>query len=411
MMTAPASSAIESEAVAKPRGLWLAREMPFPLDTGDHIYTAFLAKSLAEAGVDLTFVGFAAPGGARPPLDWPIRWQHVEGAKSGRLRGLLSTMPVVAATHATPAYRAEVRRLAAEPWDFIVVDQYGMGWTLPLIHAAPGKPVLVHMSHDHETSVTRSIYQGFEGSALKRFAYWQNHVKTGRMEKLIARNVDLLTTITEHDATLFEAQSPGVRTVTLTPGYAGAPAEDRSLSASTPRHVLMVGSYHWIAKQENVRRFALAADEAFTANNIELHIVGSMPETLAQELRGRCKSVRLHGFAESLTPHFVGSRMAVVPEEIGGGFKLKFLDFVFNRVPVATLTKAAEGVPKDVVDAMLCADDLEGLVATIVDNIDRLDKLDRLQRRAHDVAKTAFDWPRRGTTMLGAMVESRSAAA
>jgi hypothetical protein len=39
--------------------LWLSRILPFPQTAGDRIYSLNLAKSLARAGAEVTFVGFA----------------------------------------------------------------------------------------------------------------------------------------------------------------------------------------------------------------------------------------------------------------------------------------------------------------------------------------------------------------
>ncbi len=41
------------------RCLWLARQIPLPLRSGDKIYTARLAQALAAAGASVTFVRLA----------------------------------------------------------------------------------------------------------------------------------------------------------------------------------------------------------------------------------------------------------------------------------------------------------------------------------------------------------------
>jgi hypothetical protein len=38
--------------------------------------------------------------------------------------------------------------------------------------------------------------------------------------------------------------------------------------------------------------------------------------------------------------------MAVIAEPIGGGFKLKLLEYIFNRVPVASLAVCTHGLPE-----------------------------------------------------------------
>ncbi len=218
------------------RGLWLARELPFPPNTGNKIYAANLAKALAEAGVDLTLAGFSPAGDPPVPRDWPIKSDIVPGRPRSQLRSLVSAMPLVAAGHATAAYRRSYHGIARDDWDFVVFDHYGLGWALPLFAAkreGGRSPVLAHIAHDHETSVLESLYRNFKGSFITRTFLWQNYLKTKSLERKIAPRVDLVTAITEEDAETFTRDVPGVRTVVLTPGYSGAVS---SVERSRPTH-------------------------------------------------------------------------------------------------------------------------------------------------------------------------------
>lgn len=388
------------------RGLWIARALPFPLDTGDRIYSARLMQSVAEAGAELTVTGFAPTPTDALPADWPIDWRVVPGEPHGTLRSLFSAMPLVAAAHATAAYRRQIDALAAEDWDFVVFDQYGTGWALPAFQQRRGAgraPVLVHVAHDHEASVYASLVRGFNGSALKRLALWQNWGKTASLERRIARNVDLVTAITDEDAARFGVDAPRTPSVVLTPGYNGAVSNREHMDADVPRNVVMVGNYNWVAKSENLREFVKAADAMFQRHRITLHVIGSMPDSLASEIRSSTHATVLHGFVDDIAPHFANARLAVVPEEIGGGFKLKFLDYIFGRVAIASLTHATAGLPDEIRRAMICRDDLPGLVQAIVDHIDDSEQLSGLQQAAFVAAQARYRWADRGRAMLDAI--------
>ncbi|MFM9916815.1 MAG: glycosyltransferase [Rhizobacter sp.] len=399
------------------RGLWITRSLPFPLDTGDRIYSARLMRSLADAGADLTVIGFAPTLIDAVPVDWPLRWRVVPGRPHGTLRSLVSAMPLVAASHATAAYRKQIDALSAEDWDFVVFDQYGTGWALPAFvrrHVAGGGPVLVHVAHDHEASVYASLVRGFKGPLLKRLGLWQNGLKTGALERRIARSVDLVTAITEEDAARFAADAPRTASVVLTPGYSGSVSNRVIVDADVPRNVVMVGNYNWVAKSENLRQFVQAADAAFFEHGITLHVIGSMPDALASEIRASTHATVLHGFVDDIAPHFASARLAVVPEEIGGGFKLKFLDYIFGRVAIASLTHATAGLPDEIRCAMICRDDLPGLVQAIVDHIDDTAGLSKLQQSALAAAQARYRWEDRGHALLDAiqrLVRRPSAAA
>lgn len=392
------------------KGLWIARAQPFPLDTGDRIYSARLLRAVAQAGADITFTGFACESPGSVPGDWPVRWQTVPGAPHGTVRSLFSTMPLVGAAHATPAYRRMVDDLSREDWDFVVFDQYGMGWAMaPFVRRrarGPG-PVLVHVAHDHEASVYASLVRGFKGSRVKHAALWQNWRKTGHLERRIARTVDLVTAITPEDAQLFKLDAPDTASVVLTPGYDGSVSTRMQMPPETPRNVVMVGNYHWVAKSENLRQFVAAADSVFHENGITLHVIGGIPDELAAQLRRTARATVIHGFVDDVAPHFAQARIAIVPETIGGGFKLKFLDYIFNRVAVATLTHAAAGLPQDIRKAMICSADVETLARDIVVAIGDTPMLDGLQQRAFAVAESRYRWLDRGRALLDAVRAAR----
>jgi hypothetical protein len=104
-----------------------------------------------------------------------------------------------------------------------------------------------------------------------------------------------------------------------------------------------------------------------------------------------------------MAPLLNQARVAVVPELIGGGFKLKFLDYFFGRVPVATLSAAAAGLPMPLRQQLIEAGDVRELVDRIVESVDRLDKLNELQDRAFHVARTLFRWEDRGVRLKHAI--------
>jgi len=228
------------------------------------------------------------------------------------------------------------------------------------------------------------------------------------IERRIARSVDLLTAITPQDAELFGRDANGTAIVVMTPGYAGRAAPPRADIASAPRNVLMVGNYRWVAKAENLRKFVAAADAAFHAHDITLHVVGSMPDGLAEELRRHARATVLHGFVEDLEPLMASARIAAVPEEIGGGFKLKFLDFAFGRVPVATLDGVTAGLPTELRDALVCRPTLKALVQAIVEVIDDDVRLNAMRDVAFEAAQRRFDWTDRGRELMSAVKALRS---
>ena len=387
--------------------LWIGRNIPYPLDEGAKVYSAKLAESLAAAGASIRFLGFGDTA-AVPSTTLNVEWVSVPKDRRSGIVALLSSLPNQAAVDATEAYVALLDAQLRERWDAIVLDSYGAGWALNrclAYRAASGdrRPILVHVSHNHEEALWRSMAREARGFALRRLALWQNFRRVCALERRIVRNVDLLTTITDEDRRALGARLGEGHTLTLTPGYTGWVVNERLISTDTPRRVIIVGSFHWVVKQENLRRFVELADPVFSQHGIELDIVGAIPSDLLAKLKAHCRATRFHGFVADIAPILAQARMAVVPEPIGGGFKLKLLDYIFGRVPVATVSQAAAGLPPAIRRETLECADLPRLVRGIVWQIDRIDELNRMQERAFTHAQTQFRWEHRGQQLRRAI--------
>ena len=391
------------------RCLWIARYIPYPLDQGAKVYSANLAQSLAESGVFVRFTGFG-DASALPAEAASVEWLMVPGNKRNKALAACSRWPIAAAIDATKAYGSLLEAQLQEPWDAVVLDGYGAGWALDRCleyrnESRDRRPVLVHVSHNHEEVLWGAMARNARGSVLKRLALRLNAKKVRTFERRIVRSVDLLTTITDEDRRSLGAGLDKNRSLSLTPGYAGWIAGERRITADTPRRVIIMGSFQWVVKQDNLARFVEIADPIFKQHGIELDIVGDIPQALLFTLQPRCRATCFHGFVADSAPLLARARIAAVPEPIGGGFKLKFLDYIFGRVPVATVSQAVSGLPEDLQRAMLSNDSLAGLIRDIVSHIDRLDELNRMQERAFALGKEQFNWSIRGERFRRAITD------
>jgi hypothetical protein len=160
-------------------------------------------------------------------------------------------------------------------------------------------------------------------------------------------------------------------------------------------------------KQENIARFVKIADPIFKQHGIELDVVGEMPQALLTALRARCRATHFHGFLTDVAPLLRCARIAIVHESIGGGFKLKLLDYIFGRVPIATVSQAVAGLSDELQRAMLTNDSQDGLIADIVSRVDRFDELNRMQERAFSLGNEQFQWSVRGEQFRQAIFDVR----
>jgi polysaccharide biosynthesis protein PslH len=388
--------------------LWLGRTIPIPLNAGDRIYSAQLSGAVARQGAHVVFLGLNNPddqAGSIAHLEPCVHWKIVPGAPNAKLLAPLSDLPMVGARFATRDYRKAIaHELEASNYDVVVFDQYGMSWAVPYVQQiARNRPALVHVSHDFETRVTDQIARNFNGDFLRGFLLKKNARKTRLAEESLARSSNLLVTLTEEDRAAFKEINPSLASVVLPPGYAGTKQRARGLSEAVPRRAIIVGSFSWIAKQMNLERLLEAASGIFVQHHVELHVVGLIPEPLLSRLQSRFPWVVFRGFVDDLRQEFQNARVALVPEEIGGGFKLKTLDYIFSRVPVAAVDAALNGVPTQLKSEFIVESSIGELLTAIVAGIDDIDRLNVMQNRAFELAEDLFNWDANGRPLLDAL--------
>jgi glycosyltransferase involved in cell wall biosynthesis len=396
------------------RCLWLARTIPLPLNSGDNVYSARLAQALAAAGAAVTFMGLANPAASSLQLaeafESRIEWSIAPGRPNPTALALASPLPVVAARFGTRDYANHLKTTLRESnFDVIILDQYAMTWAIGDIqrgHASSAKPLIAHIAHDFETDVTADIARNFRGNLLRKAALHANARKTAIAERSLAQIADIIVTLTAADAESFARLSPTSVKLVLPPGYNGTRVPDRQIVQATPRHVAIVGNFRWTAKQMNLSAFLAAADPILQNSGIGIDVVGEIPDSFRNVSEARCKMTRFHGFVEHLDKFLAARRIGLVVEETGGGFKLKALDYIFNRVPLAAISGSTAGLPLTPALHYLSFETMRELAQGIVAVIDDTERLNSMQKAAYEICANAFDWGDRGRTFCHAIREA-----
>src|SRR5215469_12474348 len=157
-----ARAVLSHREVEGPRCLWLAREIPLPLTSGDKIYTARLAQALVAAGASVTFMGLANPAApsVRPAeaIESRIEWSIVPGQPNPIVLALASPLPVLAARFGTRNYSQRLKAmLRAREFDAVILDVYAMVWAMDLIQKSKrngARPLIAYIAHNFETQVS-----------------------------------------------------------------------------------------------------------------------------------------------------------------------------------------------------------------------------------------------------------------
>jgi len=391
------------------RCLWLTWIDPKPEHDGQRIYSGRLIEAAAKAGAQVRVLCFSSGNSPRSDgeIEGRVRWSMVPYPSRPAWTSVLSSLPHIAHRSATaPMREAFDGLLRGGAWDAIVLDGLYAGWALDPYQRCflnGHRPRLVYLSHNHEETLRRSLADNFDGPAAKRRMLQLDACKVRALERRLVDSADVVTAITAHDAALFDRRRGGKPVVVLPPGYGGRRVSERRITADTPRSVVVAGSFEWIAKQMNLEEFLESADSRFAEAGVRLRVIGHGDEAFFARLRRRFRAVDVIGRVETVTPYLNEARLAVVPERTGGGFKLKVLEYVFNRTPIAALDSSVAGTPLMPGISMLMFPTQQDLASGILRAVDDIPLLNRLQERAFAACANRFDWSERGARLVGAL--------
>ena len=379
--------------------LWLTLADPDPATNGQLIYSKGLIEAARDAGASLRVIGLARRENPRTVcnllgIDWRLADEQVQST----WRRLASPVPIVSHRGNAPNMKRLLEQALAErPWDAIVFDSMSSGWALNAVmrhrRQSLRPPRLVYLSHNHEVTVARRIVK--EARGLRRLTKAVDYVKVRRLERRLVAASDLVTSNTPDDCRRFAAGAKGRSIVFLPPGYAGPRLEARTIDDSVPRRAILVSSLDWAPKRAAVEAFLADATAMLEREGIGLQVVGEADPTYLEGLRRRFPSVDFVGRVDDVRPYMRQARLALVPDLLGG-FKLKGLDYVFNRLPILAMRVALPGMPLENGTHIGLYDSHPAMADGVVELIDDFPRLNAWQAAAYDACADRFDWLRIG---------------
>lgn len=388
--------------------LWLTKIYPYPALSGDAIYSRHLIEGCARLGAQIHVLCHPGLGGDHPgpPHISSLSFQVLDSQQVGTVAGLLSVAPYHSARFAgRDRARATLVALNRQDWDCVVFDGIGALGLFDLVHSELGarhkRPKLVYLSHNHEETTRRSVARETR-HPLKKVLQYIDTIKTGRIERCAVRHCDLLSVNTDEDWALYAHDNPDATHVTIRPAYDGPRSAKRSL-ATVPRTAIVLGSYQWVAEQLNLEALLEAAGKVFPAAGICLRVVGYMDEEYRRYLEASYPWAQIVGPVESVDAELAKARIGIVPEQAGGGFKHKLLNYIFSRLPIAALKVAVAGVPLQSGRHYLAAGSMAELVDLIRANINSSQMLEAMANEAYAICEREFSWEDRARRLLEAM--------
>ncbi len=102
--------------------------------------------------------------------------------------------------------------------------------------------------------------------------------------------------------------------------------------------------------------------------------------------------VRVHGFVEDLSEFLRQAYLAIVPLHVGGGMRVKILDYMASGVPIVATAVAAEGISDGSDGVARVVHDAPAFAAAIRSLIDDPAAAERQREAAYEMVRKVFGW-------------------
>jgi glycosyltransferase involved in cell wall biosynthesis len=111
--------------------------------------------------------------------------------------------------------------------------------------------------------------------------------------------------------------------------------------------------------------------------------------------------VTVHGFVENLAKHTDADQIALVPLKVGGGMRVKFLDYWSMGIPVVATPVAVEGLNRGAAKVFALADEAGDFAKQVIRLADSSSEREQLRADAFRSVSENYSWP----TLINALVE------
>lgn len=392
-----------------PSLLAVTSEPPWPLSTGGHIRTYYLAKALAtrfrvrlvtgsseHASLpDLVSEGVEPMVVRLPPRRFATEAKRVASA------AVRSEPYVMYRRHDWPAIRATVTAaVKAERPDVLYLDHLDS-----FVYASLAPHTTCVVADLHNVYSLLALRTANEARGFRRVYLRHEARLLARFEARCARRCDVLTAVSPAEADYFRGL--GGRDVRVVPNgvdcrrYTSLPL-GRDSDVST---ILYVGAMSW-SPNANAARFLAEAVLPIvrrTLPSARLRIVGRdpLPEVAAL---ARLPGVTVTGSVETVLPHLAEAHLLAVPLEAGGGTRLKILEAFAAGLPVVSTQVGAEGLAAQPGVHFLQAERSE-FASTVLALLRDSERRRRLAAAARELVEAQYDWAAVGQRAIDAIFD------
>ncbi|NNF54394.1 MAG: glycosyltransferase [Acidimicrobiales bacterium] len=364
--------------------LWLSGEYLLPADSGLYRYSLDMLNALREMGHKVRAIGRARSADDSQNADDDGTWTILPHRNVPMWKKMAHPAPVKVTEVWDRDYADAVQEaLASYDPDIVLLDHLRVGAALDVID---GTVPSIYVSQNDETHVKEKMIPAAKG--IRKAALFVDLKKMERFENNLLSRCDGVSAISIADIDTFQARNPKGPIVHTLPSYRGTRRPERTITKETPRRVAMISTLYWGAKIDNMV-MALRGLKPLIDDGTEVVVfTGGYPPP--DEVSRQYPKVRFEGYVDDFDKALADCRVGIVFEPVGGGFKMKTLDFIFHRVPLVTGHTSAMSlplIPGKSVEEVRSETELAPLISSMLDDLDRLNDL---QNTAFETCRDLF---------------------
>jgi glycosyltransferase involved in cell wall biosynthesis len=379
--------------------LAVTSEPPWPLDSGGHLRTFHLLKTLASR-FDVRLVtparGAVASSAEAALAAERLRPRFVAAGRRTAIgegiriaRSAVRREPyVLFARHRSGAVaralRDEMRRRRP---DVVYLDHLD---SLVYERICGGAQVVVDMHNVYSQLAGRAAAEA-NGYVRRRYLRRETTL-LARMERRAVEIADTILAVSDDDAAYFSAL--GARRVVLVPNGVDCAAYDRPRGGRPGRPtILYVGALGWPPNASAARYLATDVLPIVRQRvaDARVVIVGRNPPAELLALARNDRHVEIAADVPDVTPYFRDADVLAVPLETGGGTRLKILEAFAAGLPVVSTPIGCEGIAADDGRHLVVAE-RRHFAAAVADLLLDPERGRRLAARGKELARARYDW-------------------
>ncbi|NKB56017.1 MAG: glycosyltransferase [Alphaproteobacteria bacterium] len=239
----------------------------------------------------------------------------------------------------TNAQRQLSEKIATAQPDFVVING-GDVWSV--IEALPERLPAILIAHNIEHRLMRSHIDQLTGlEAFLRPILSRDVNKLHSLEVAAAKRACNILSISEEDADYFRNLGDNMNVATFLQTFNYQPYTRTERPHNRPLNVGFMAKMTWWPNQEGAAWFV----DKVLANLGPSQVVGHFYGAGSEAFDGRLPNLVTHGFVDALDDIWKNCDLMICPILSGSGVNIKFVEALFNRMPVLATTLAARGLP------------------------------------------------------------------